>query len=115
MVSDKVGYDNADCIWSFSEKWGKKSTKTLEGSQGVEHQVVPNRVGNLEKEDTRRSMIQRHLIVATDCWRISLVSAPGWSSRLQFLDRMDVKLGCKTYVNVDEAYHFRKELMRLAR
>ena len=43
------------------------------------------------------------------------MSVPGWSSRLQFLDGMDVKLGRKTYVNMDEAYHFRKELTRLAR
>ena len=53
MVSDKVGYDDGDWIWLFSPKWGKKSTKTLEGSQGVEPQVA-NRVSNLEKEDTRR-------------------------------------------------------------
>ena len=36
------------------QKVGEKSTKTLEGSQGVEPQVTPNRVSNLEKEDTRR-------------------------------------------------------------
>jgi hypothetical protein len=63
-------------------------------------------------------MIRRHLIVATYCWRISLVSAPGWRRRLRFLNEgvgCQLRLGCQNYLNKDDAYDFRKELTRLAR